>query len=242
MCTVSWLHHGSGYQLFCNRDERLSRARASGPEITQRDGVRFLSPTDLAAGGTWIGTNEFGVSLCLLNGSPKGADCGERQYKSRGLLLPELLTAASLVEASERVWNFDLLSLSPFTLAALEPGQHTAMIEWNGREKAVLPYGDPYMPLASSSLDPEGVQTKRRDEFHRRLNSAGALDSDLLLTFHMSHGAEPDAYSPCMHRPDAETVSFSWVKVTDSEIRFSYTAGAPCRANSVITRKLSRIQ
>jgi hypothetical protein len=32
-----------------------------------------------------------------------------------------------------------------------------------------------------------------------------------------------------MHRADAETVSFSWVTVTDSEVSFYYSAGSPCK-------------
>jgi hypothetical protein len=31
-----------------------------------------------------------------------------------------------------------------------------------------------------------------------------------------------------MHRPDANTVSFTWVTVTAAEIRFLYSPSAPC--------------
>ena len=242
MCTVSWIHQDGGYQLLCNRDEKRSRAHAFGPEIKKRDGVLYLTPTDQTAGGTWIGTNEFGVSVCLLNGPPSTRASVDRVYRSRGLLIPELLSAASLVELSERVWEFDLSSFAPFSLAILETGQYTTLIEWDGQEKTILPYAEPYMPLVSSSFHPEGVQSKRRDEFHRMVNSAPSLDAGLLAAFHTSHGAGPDAYSPCMHRPDAETVSFSWVSVTGSEIRFSYAAGAPCRQPPVVIRNLPRLQ
>ena len=242
MCTVSWLHQDDGYQLLCNRDEKRSRANAFGPEIKKRDGVLYLAPTDQTAGGTWIGTNEFGVSVCLLNGSPNSGSSVGRTYRSRGLLLPELLSAESLVEVSERVWAFDLSSFAPFTLAVLETGQHATAIEWDGQEKTILPYAEPHMPLVSSSFDPEGVHSKRRDEFHKLVNSAPSLVTGLLAAFHTSHGAGPDAYSPCMHRPDAETVSFSWVTVMDSEIRFSYAAGAPCRQPPVVIRNLPRLQ
>ena len=32
MCTLSWLRSSTGYELFCNRDEARSRARAHAPE------------------------------------------------------------------------------------------------------------------------------------------------------------------------------------------------------------------
>ena len=55
------------------------------------------------------------------------------------------------------------------------------------------------------------------------------VDPAALYRFHCSHGPGPDAYSPCMHRDDAETVSFSWVIVTRQETRFLYSPAAPCQ-------------
>jgi hypothetical protein len=224
MCTVSWLHDGDGYELLCNRDEKLSRAPALPPQIRERHGVRYVAPMDGNFGGAWIGTNEFGVSICLLNGA--GGAAGRR---SRGLLIPELLTGSSNMEVAGRISESDLSPYAAFTLAILEPGQYTMVVEWDGQEKAIVPYGEPYMPLVSSSFDPQGVQTRRREEFTRRLDTAGKLDSSVLFAFHESHGRRADAYSPCMHRPDARTVSFSWVRVTDSTVKFFYTPEAPCQ-------------
>jgi len=242
VCTVSWIHEEDGYQLLCNRDEKRIRAQAFGPEILTREGVRFVAPTDRTAGGTWIGANEHGITACLLNGPLKSRDSVGRTYKSRGLLLPELLSAPSMAEARERVWNFDLSPIAPFSLAILEPDQHTTVIEWDGLDKVILPYGEPYMPLVSSSFEPEIVESRRREEFLRRRDAAGRLDATVLYTFHASHGKSPNAYSPCMHRSDAETVSFSWVKVTEAEIEFFYSPGAPCQWCPGETQKLARLQ
>jgi hypothetical protein len=224
MCTVSWLHQNGGYQLLSNRDEKRTRAQAAGPEIKYRDGVRFIAPTDRHGGGTWIGTNELGVSLCLLNGPPAGGS-----YQSRGLLLIELLSAPSFEEARKRLRSAGLLWFAPFTLAILAPGGNTAVMKWDGRRITDI---EPRLPLVSSSLDPQGVHARRRAEFDRRLKAAGEPSPSLLFGFHLSHGNAPDAYSPCMHRPDAETVSLSWVKVTKSHIEFFYLPGAPCRSGS----------
>ena len=69
MCTVSWLHQPGGYHLLCNRDEKRTRSAALAPTVieTRRRAVtsRRSMPT---CGGTWIAVNEFGVSVCLLNG------------------------------------------------------------------------------------------------------------------------------------------------------------------------------
>jgi hypothetical protein len=53
-----------------------------------------------------------------------------------------------------------------------------------------------------------------------------------LFRFHSSHAGTTGAHAPCMHRPDAETVSFSHVVVTPEAIRFAYLPSSPCRAES----------
>jgi hypothetical protein len=85
------------------------------------------------------------------------------------------------------------------------------------------------MPLTSSSYDAAGVRRARLNEFARLVGPARPIYPPLLYCFHSSHGAIRDAYSTCMHREDAETVSFSWVIVSRDEIRFLYSPGAPCQ-------------
>jgi hypothetical protein len=41
-----------------------------------------------------------------------------------------------------------------------------------------------------------------------------------------------------MHRADARTVSFSWVRVTDAGVEFFYAPDAPCRSMPVQSRTL----
>ena len=100
------------------------------------------------------------------------------------------------------------------------------------------------MPLTSSSFDSCGVRRFRLGEFARRAGMAARVDPALLYQFHASHGtavdATADAYSPCMHREDAETVSFSWVVVTREEVRFLYSPSAPCRCSPCEQKLLAR--
>ena len=229
MCTVSWIHQEAGYQVFCNRDEKLTRRSATEPQLLCRDGVRILAPIDGDAGGTWIVTNEFGITVCLLNGAFENASPSNVAWRSRGLLVLDLASAESIQDVQARIWQSDLLRYEPFTLAVLEAGQHTLVIEWDGVEKRILPFGEPYLPLVSSSFDPAEVQRIRRRQYEK-LNTAGILHPVSLLMFHRSHVPDGGAYSPCMHRLDAETASFSWVTVTDTEASLYYSAGPPCRS------------
>jgi len=229
MCTVSWIQQPGGYHLLCNRDEKLARGAALAPMVIERGGIRYLAPVDSDFGGTWLAVNEFGLSVCLLNGSARLRSA--RPRRSRGLLLRELAWATSAGECVLWLKQLDLGPFAPFVLLVLEPGRSAILAEWNGEVLAVDPAGDAHMPLTSSSYDAAGVRRFRLNEFARRVGPAARVDPTLLYQFHSSHAASPDAYSPCMHRDDAETVSFSWVTVTREEIRFLYSPAAPCRCS-----------
>ena len=228
MCTVSWARQPDGYHLLCNRDEKRTRGTAFAPRVVEMGGVRYVAPIDPDGGGTWLATNEYGVSLCLLNGEPGCQSTGPR--RSRGLLIRELAGAPTAGECALWTQQLDLRPFSPFSLVILEPGRSAIVAQWDGREFVVDPAGDARMPLTSSSYDAAGVRRSRLNDFARRVDPSRPLDPALLYWFHASHGESPDAYSTCMHRPDAQTVSFSWVVVTRDAVRFLYSPGAPCQS------------
>src|SRR5438045_4246173 len=100
MCTVSWIRGSGGYHLLCNRDEKKSRAVALAPRIQARGWVRFIAPVDPDHDGSWIAVNEFGVSVCVLNGAnltcrlPLTSRYASNKIpRSRGLFLRELVWA-----------------------------------------------------------------------------------------------------------------------------------------------------
>jgi hypothetical protein len=230
MCTASWLRDETGYHLLFNRDEKLTRKQATEPRLATKAGIRFLAPVDGDFGGTWIAVNEFGVTVCLLNGANlTGQQAVAVRSKSRGLLIPDLVTAASAVAACELVGAMDLCLFDSFTLIALDPVCPSALVEWNGSRTIFIPSGDSNIPLTSSSFDPERVRQVRRLEFARLAGSREQPELSKLFEYHRSHGPACGAYSPCMHRSDAETKSFSYIHVTQSNARFFYTGAAPCK-------------
>jgi len=230
VCTVSWVHQHRGYDLLCNRDEKRTRATAFAPRVVECGGVRYIAPIDPDSGGSWLSANDFGLSLCLLNGQPEFEPVGSR--RSRSLLIRDLAWAPSAGECGLWTRQLDLRPFSPFSLVILEPGRSAILARWDGSELVIDSAGDAHMPLTSSFYDADGVRRSRLNEFASRLSPARPLDPALLYWFHSSHGGKPDAYSTCMHRSDAETVSFSWVIVTREAIRFLYSPGAPCRSRA----------
>jgi len=243
VCTVSWVQQPGGYHLMANRDEKRSRGRAFAPAIRECGGVRYVAPIDADFGGTWIAANEFGVSVCLLNGDAGTQNSLPAPKRSRGILLRELAWETTGVDCLLSLRQLDLSPYAPFVLLILEPDRPAILAEWN-RERLTVDPAAAQMPLTSSSFDSCGVRRFRVGEFARRASMAARVDPALLYQFHASHGAavdaNADAYSPCMHREDAETVSFSWVVVTREEVRFLYSPSAPCRCSPCEQKLLAR--
>lgn len=235
MCTVSWLHQIDGYTLLCNRDEKKTRLLATPPALRAAQGAQYLAPADGDHGGTWIAVNEFGMTLCLLNGKPRPA--GSR---SRGLLLPEWISLANAANVLGAFTHADLSVYAPFTAVALEPGRPALVLRWDGAKRSSLDDGEACMPLTSSSFDAAGAQVHCRMEFRRLLAQTGRLDDQLLHAFHASHGHTPGPLSACMHREDAETVSFTRVIVNASLTRMDYSPSAPCRRAPTARYELAR--
>lgn len=232
MCTVSWLHEDDGYRLLCNRDEKRDRLPALEPHGETRRGVRFLAPIDGERGGTWLCVNEYGLGLCLLNGAClSGLVESSGTGRSRGEVPLALADARTTHQACARLADIELSAYAPFTLAIAQPGKPVAVAEWDGQRLTVMLDGDSFVPLISSSVDQAGVRAARQAEFAR---TSG------LENFHRSHGDGPSAYSPCMHRADAETVSWSEIHVTANHVRLVYSDGPPCRGMIPVERSLER--
>jgi len=239
MCTVSWRHSNDGYELLCNRDERHTRNPAMSPFIQERCGVRFIAPLDGDHYGSWIAVNQFGLTFCLLNRYGWGPDIPVLQATSRGLLLMEMVDCSSVAEARHRITGLELERFRPFDLALLEPQRPCSLVHWTGRDCRVEQDGEYAKPLVSSSFDQTGVATHRRRLFSELLEQRNEINSALLHEFHASHLPLPSAYSPCMHREEASTVSFSRVQVAGDRIEFSYLPHPPCGLRSPVAGTMS---
>jgi hypothetical protein len=228
MCTVSWLRQAEGYELLCNRDERHTRKAASGPRISKRNEISYIAPVDGDHGGSWIGVNEFGLTLCLLNRYSDPAREPSQRYPSRGLLLTDLLDRSQNHLVPVRIKDFQLDRFRPFSMLALSSDEPAILINWTGRDCIVENNAEAQMPLTSSSLsNPTPIET-RRNHFQEMTRERERVDAELLHQFHTSHVPERGPYSVCMHRDDAATVSLSGVTVTGDSIGFIYQPGSPC--------------
>lgn len=100
--------------IAANRDEQFARPSAP-PALLRRGRVTVLAPTDLYAGGTWIGANDRGLFAVITNRSdlagvvPLGA-------RSRGLLVRALLECETLAEARDTLARDRRAPSAPFNL------------------------------------------------------------------------------------------------------------------------------
>lgn len=236
MCTVSWLRLPNAYEILCNRDERRTRLPAQPPSLHTHSHGRFLAPLDPQGGGTWIAANDRGLTLCLLNGPSRPSPSATH---SRGQIPLHLINAPDAASALHRCSELFLPSYQPFTLLALSPASPVYLGTWDGlifhirSNPASLGY------LTSSSLDQARAEAQRAAQL-RALDALSTLDPlSKLLCFHQSHHPTDLRFSPCMHRDDAETVSFSRVSWQPGALHFYYTPDAPCRQRTGQTWSLS---
>ena len=229
MCTLTWwTGDDGGYEIFFNRDEMKSRPLASPPELSEKNRVRFLSPRDSAAGGTWMLVNEFGVTIALLNWYSQQTATGRIENKrSRGQLVLELGDVKDLDSLRQRLIAFDPEEFQPFRLLAFFPGNSDLDIDywqWSGTGEFERT-DHPPMPICSSSFDRETV-IKTREVDLRKALSDGAGPGRLWNYHHNLGSPESSASTVRMNRPDAQTWSISRITVDPDKVRFLYEAEA----------------
>ena len=227
MCTASWLIRPGGFELYFNRDERNERLRASGPSAGRSGAIRVLAPRDADAGGSWIGVNEHGLALALLNAWDATEAAPAPGARSRGLLVLDLLEARDPADVLGRLEREDLGRYRGFHLLSFAPGSEVVGHRWDGRSLASEPVE---APVSSSSFDADGARSERARQLRALRERHGELEGEHLEHFHRSHEPDRGPYSVCMHRADASTVSATHVVVGGGEARMRYADGPLCRS------------
>jgi len=227
VCTMTWFKSREGYELFFNRDERLSRSRAELPTSQESEGVKYISPTDADAGGTWITVNQFGFAVCLLNHYQFEQIETYKDWTSRGEIVRQFASTSDLGLAEQRFRALDLEDYRAFRMFIIERSGRNRLCVWDGHaariEKNVT------KPKSSSSVDARHVKKVRKDLFDE-LNLIESTSVQDYIDYHSSHLPSRSKESVCMHRDDAKTVSFSHVSVSATRVEFRYADGSPCEA------------
>ena len=227
MCTVTIIPRRKGYRLGMNRDEKLTRPAGRPPQRTMEIGRAFIAPSE-PGGGTWIGLNDHGVCLALINWYSVNR-CVTGGSVSRGEIIPAARHAGDAETVDATLASLPLLRINPFRLIGVFPGGHK-IIEWRWDLKRLtcLKHSWRAQQWISSGFDEARAQRVRSKNFvaARKQKTSGSLE--WLRRLHRSHSPSPGPFSTCMHRPDAATVSYTEVSVSQHEGALRYCAKAPC--------------
>jgi hypothetical protein len=209
----------------CNRDERRSRPAALGPRRYRLRLRMAVFPTDPQSGGTWIGANDAGLALALLNRTERpsaGPTLHQRPQYSRGLVIPPLLEFESLQKVLSLVQTLNPGLFAPFCLVIVQ-GREVGSAMSDGRVISVdrSRLTEP-MLFTSSSLGDAVVDGPRRRLFNDMV--LATRDSWLhgQLAFHRHCWCDRPELSVQMKRPEAATVSRSVVDVLADRVDFEY--------------------
>ncbi len=225
MCTVTVVPFDDGFRLACNRDERLDRPAGSAPTIQRLPHDRIaIYPVDPAGGGTWVGVNDSGLAIALLNRTiDTAASPGGGPLRSRGLIPLRLLGCRSLTDALDTAAGLDP---AEFGLLRLVIVQHMAavVLTSNGLAFSVgtMSASRPFM-LTSSSLGDALVERPRARLFERLVPQE---EERVWLSgqtrFHAHRWPSRAHISVAMERPGARTVSRTCITVTSHAIELCY--------------------
>jgi hypothetical protein len=220
MCTVSFIPSGNSYYFTSSRDEWAGRPKAVFPRQYELNGYRMLYPKDPKGGGSWMAVNEKGNVIVLLNGAIK-AHVPEPPYrKSRGLVVLDLLAAASALDAFE---EYDFTGIEPFTIILFE---HNCLWsgKWDGKMKWLesLSNSKPQIWSSVTLYSPELVR-KRESWFKDWIEAhahPGALD---IIRFHQKGGDGDQSYSIQMNREGKLfTNSIGIIRLSPEKASFRY--------------------
>ncbi|MGF1763162.1 NRDE family protein [Aliivibrio kagoshimensis] len=215
MCTLSWVMEDQGYHLFFNRDEHKSRTPAQPPKKFSNNGIHYLMPIDPVGKGSWIATNQFGVTIGLLNNYQGVTPDGE--LISRGQIVKQLAESRTLHDIRSEIEEMPLHRYAPFTVVIIIPSHPVLCYQWNGHGLHSIKATS---PMVSSGVSLKEVTEYREAIFHSLVDQSE--NSTKLQAFHLHQHSDYGYLSVLMHRDDAQTVSMTSVEVNNRKITMKY--------------------
>jgi hypothetical protein len=243
MCTLTFIPRNNGYYLAMNRDERIARGTAASPARIELGKMNVIYPRDVE-GGTWIAANELGLGFALLNWNDvigKGAKA--LKTKSRGFVIQDVVHLRSRDQVQGRLNHLDLTGILPFRLVGVFPAEKQ-LWEWRW-DMSTLKADAHSWDLRhwfSSSLSDEQASLRRGRACQAAWRDKRAGTLQWVRKLHRSHAGGAGPFSVCVHREDAQTVSYAELICTLKNVRCNYFSGSPCRrrATRLLTTQLGR--
>ncbi len=213
MCTVVFIPGTRQHYFASLRDEDAERPTAKAPDLYTEGGMRFLAPKDGLAGGTWLGINEIGNVIILLNGGFEKHAPGNDYRKSRGLIVPELLSSDIPVVHWQAM---ALQQIEPFTLVVWSNDSLFQLV-WDGEQKNQLKLNTDIAYIwSSSTLYSSKSKAYRKKLFEQWMENIPAINRESLLSFFWE---EADAENGFIINRNGKikTLSYSFISIDRSD-------------------------
>ena len=234
-----------------NRDEHFDRPSAPPTEIA--GDPRIVAGRDLRVGGTWLGVNEYGLLVGILNRRQnENGNNGlpATSVRSRGLLCMDLLQRKSVAEGVEFIDGHSA-AYNPFTVIFAD--RQSAWVAYNNHySKIVTKRLDPGLHVFSSAAELD-LNSAKADRAHPRFAQLkdripkGSPEPEIWLSelravladHTLRDGSNDPGEAICVHRESTGTVSSSVIALAAQHSRFEtfFCPGPPCQNN--FTRPVS---
>lgn len=228
MCTVSAIRYVDSrtkrptLQVMCNRDEQISRPRAEPPSRRRLGDLQAWMPTDPQSGGTWIGVNEAGLVVVLLNVNNAASPPSHRNYRSRGDIVPRLLSANNFESAVLLASRLNLDEYPAFRAWILNLSKSICLQSTGGQVREVTPFGVRAASMLTSSGLGDALVAGPRTKLFQKLVCDETPTPEKQRRFHQHQWPTRGEISVKMNREGARTVSMTTVNVDSrySQIRY----------------------
>jgi len=232
MCTLliaSRIWTSTPLLVAANRDERLNRPSAP-PAILTLEDRQVFAPSDLLAGGTWLGVNDMGLLVAITNRFHPGGPAGSDGKLSRGLLVQQALTLRDAKGAAEALSATRAESYNGFHLVMADA--NSAWVVWSDGEKISRKELMPGLHVITErSFD--AAPSQREEQLiaeSRRLADLAEPPLSELIDALKVHREEP-IESTCVHLAELNygTRSASIIHFDEAGPRsYRYAPGPPC--------------
>ena len=211
MCTVVYIPNKAASYFASLRDENPARATAIAPVLNSENSVKYISPVDSLAGGTWVGLSEFGNVIILLNGAFEKQERKAFYRKSRGLVVSELLRAEiPLVD-----WELmDMEDIEPYTLIVYIDGKLFQLV-WDGEKKTRMMLDESKPQIwSSSTLYDVDAKKYRAELFENWTMMEPPINKASVLNFFKTFTDSQNGF--IMNRSEkVKTLSYTFIEINE---------------------------
>jgi len=207
-----------GIIITMNRDEMRTRQERS-PALHASDVMAY--PIDQHSGGTWIGVNNQGLAMALLN---RYDSLPPQEPISRGLIIPEILKVGKARDALEWIMAaLPLQALAPFTLLTVSQAI-VRRFDWTGGDIQVSDLSHRRTLMITSSSEHYAKVSAYRQAKYEDWKARGCPHTAWIPDLHLQQSEDARSASVLMARDKTHTKSITQIRLHDTHFEMNYVS------------------